>query len=299
MQHHDGTDVGPPAAYNGSSIPLGGPGGGSDPALLEFLSQVDTRFKMNDLGSFWGMEDAFRALVESGFATRFINHELAQMVAQPSYLGNWRPSQIVIHRGSGFALSIWFLEHSRKYIHTTSFLGMYSPVGKASLYYDVYRLPANYKNSVFDPAVQLIPDGVGITGQGGILLLQSEDHVYNFHAERPLPVLSFVTASFQTMEWLFNKDNLYAWNANDAERSCTQLRVASYVLGRLSYPSSLEALETLVDHGHHSVRWAAMENMGRISRRAALECITRATTDPHPHVRRAAAATLRLSAPPK
>lgn len=268
--------------------------GAGDPALESFLAEVKARFELTDVSTFWPLEDAFRRLVESGFASRHINRELTRIVADPSYLGDWRPGQIVIHRGPGFALAIRFLESRSQYIHTTPFLGMYSPIGKDSLHYDAYSLPeTGYRNDVFDPGVRLEPEGRGITGPGGILLLESARCVYDFRTPRPIPVLSFVTAPFQTLEWLFARDSLHAWQANDAERSCTQLRVAAYVLGRLSNPSSIDALSSIVDHGHHSVRWAAMENLGRISRRAALAAINKAATDPHPHVRRAATATLR------
>jgi len=41
-----------------------------------------------------------------------------------------------------------------------------------------------------------------------------------------------------------------------------------------------------------SVRWAAIQNLGRLSRSEALIKIREAVNDPHPHVRRAAQKTL-------
>ena len=64
------------------------------------------------------------------------------------------------------------------------------------------------------------------------------------------------------------------------------------ILGRLAHQSSLEALEQLTSHGHHAVRWAAVQNIGRLSRSVALVKLEQALDDPHPHVRRAAAKSL-------
>lgn len=266
-----------------------------DPRLAHFTAQVDQRFRRDQMESFWSLEEEFRQLAHSDFAQQFVNRELELIRQDPSHLGEWRPNQLVIHRGRGYALSIWLLESERRYIHSTSFLGMCAPIGTESLSYDVYRLPANYRNAIFDPAVRLEPAGSGITAPGGILLLQSDRFAYDFKVRQPLPVLKFASSSFQALEWLFNKDNLHAWQANDSELVWTQLRVAAYILGRLANQSSLEPLELLSTHPHHAVRWAAIQNLGRISRQAALPKLEQALSDPHPHVRRAAAKTLQPS----
>ena len=263
-----------------------------EPNLAHFIEQVERNFLTDQLESFWSLEEDFRRLVQSGAAGALFNRELEQLLRNPSYMGNWRPNQMMVHRGRGFALSIWLFDKPRQYIHTTPFYGMYAPLGAESLHYDIYKLPEGYRNSVFDPALKLVPAGSGMTAPGGILLLQSDQYTYDFKVERPLPVLKFTSASFQTMEWLFSKDQLNAWQANDSELVSTQLRVSAYILGRLAHQSSLEALEQLTSHGHHAVRWAAVQNIGRLSRGVALAKLQQALDDPHPHVRRAAEKTL-------
>ena len=276
------------------------PAAASVPALDEaatdlamFLEQVERRFRAETPESFWTLEEAFRCLVHSGGLGAVFNRELQRLLDNPSYMGNWRPNQMMLNRGRGHALSIWLFDQPRRYIHTTPFYGMYAPLGTESLHYDIYRLPPGYRNAQFDPSLRLEPAGSGMTAPGGILLLQSEQYVYDFHIERPLPVAKFTTASYQTLEWLFERDSLQAWQANDSELVSTQLRVSAYILGRLADASSLEALQALGSHGNHSVRWAALQNIGRLNRGAALEQLQQALSDPHPHVRRAAAGSLR------
>ncbi len=263
-----------------------------DSHLARFIEQVEKNFQTDAIESFWGLEEEFRRLIHSGSPGAVFNRELERLVDNPSYMGNWRPNQMMVHRGRGFALSIWLFDKPRQYIHSTPFYGMYAPLGKESLYYDIYKLPQGYRNALFDPTLKLEPAGSGITAPGGILLLQSDQYVYDFRIERPLPVMKFTSASHQTMEWLFSKDQLNAWQANDSELVSTQLRVSAYILGRLAHQSSLEALEQLTSHGHHAVRWAAVQNIGRLSRSVALVKLEQALDDPHPHVRRAAAKSL-------
>jgi hypothetical protein len=266
----------------------------TDPDLAHFTEEVDRTFSLTEAReSFWGLEEEFRRLLHSGFVSRFFQAELDKLKSNPAYAGDWRPNQTIVHRGRGWALAVWLFETPRRFIHSTPYHAMYAPLGQQSLHYDIYKLPEGYRNAVFDPSLKLEPAGSGVTCPGGILLLQSDQYAYDFKVEQPLPVLKFTTSAFDTLEWLFAKDSLHAWQANDSELIWTQLRVASYVLGRLAHQSSQEPLELLTTHPHHSVRWAAIQNLGRLSRSAALTKVEAALNDPHPHVRAAAAKTLR------
>lgn len=265
----------------------------AEPDLASFLAEVERRFRPEAPDTFWQLQDAFRALVLGGGLAALFNRELRRLLDNPNYMGHWRPNQMMLNRGYGHALSIWLFDQPRRYIHSTPFYGMFAPLGAESLHYDVYRLPQGYRNAQFDPEIRLEPAGSGFTAPGGVLLLQSDQYVYDFKVERPLAVAKFTSASYQTLEWLFERDSLRAWQANDSELVSTQLRVAAYILGRLGAGSSIEALQALGSHRNHSVRWAAVQNLGRLDREAALERLRQTLDDPHPHLRRAAAGTLR------
>jgi hypothetical protein len=263
------------------------------PELKRFLDEVERRFRLESAESFWTLEEAFRQLVLDGALATVFNRELRRLLDDPAYTGNWRANQMMLNRGRGHALSIWLFDRPRRYIHSIPYYGMLAPLGAESLHYDVYRLPANYRNAQFDPDLRLEPAGSGFTAPGGVLLLQSDQYVYDFKVQRPLTVAKFTTSAHHTLEWLFEREPLRAFQANDSELVSTQLRMAAYILGRLADDSSLEALESLGDHRNHSVRWAAVQTIGRLDRGAALERLRRALDDPHPHLRRAAAGSLR------
>lgn len=261
--------------------------------VADFAEAVDRVFVRDEIETFWRCEDAFRRLLDSGFAAEMFRHELRAIVDDATYIGDWQRSQLMVQRGSGFALSLALFETPRRYIHTTPYYGMYAPLGAQGLHYDRYRLPANYRNDVFDPSLRLEPAGSGVTRPGAILQLLSAEYAYDFRVEQPTLVAKFTSAPFHTLEWLFSKDSLRPWQANDSELSSTQLRVAAYILGKLAHQSSLEPLLAMTRHPHHAVRWAAIQAVGRLSRTEALTQLQRAQADPHPHLRRAAAKTLK------
>lgn len=260
--------------------------------ISAFIAQVKQRFNTSAPETFWSCEDIYRGLLTGSFVKEMVNDSLRRLVWDNYHIGDWPPNQMMLHRGSGYALSISLFDTPRRYIHTTPFYGMYAAVSDVDLQYDFYELPAAYNNSVFDPALQLQYGGSGRVTRGEVLQIRSDVYAYDFKVEEPLLVLKFTTAPFHTLEWLFNKDSLRPWQANDADLSSTQLRVAAYILGRLSHQSSLEPLKMLASHVNPTVRWAGIQNLGRLSRSDALVRLKTAVNDPHPHIRRAAQKTL-------
>lgn len=262
------------------------------PELAAFVSRVERDFDRNRIETFWHLEPHLLDLVGSGYACRALNNELQNLLRDSEFIGDWHSNQLVLHRGQSFALAVWLFDKPRQYIHSLPYYGMYIPLGKEVLQYDMYRLPEGYDNQVFDPNIKLEPIGSERITSGDVLRLQTDAVVYDFRVSAPVAVLKLTTAPFHTLEWLFNRESLFAWQANDSALTASQLRVAAYVLGKLANPTSIEPLSSLTSHAHHSVRWAAIQSLGRISRTAALQKLTIAVNDPHPHVRRAAVRVL-------
>lgn len=221
-----------------------------------------------------------------------MNRELAALVADPCHFGAWRPTEWVLHQGRGFVLAVSVFDKPRRYVHALPFYAFYAPVTAEPLSYDRYRLPAAYNNPVFDPGLKLEKVDSAVVHKGDALALHTREYAYDFHLPKPVLVLKLSTAPILPLEWLFQKDTLQSWQANDADLTSTQLRVAADVLGKFAHQSSLEPLKLLTSHGHHAVRWTAIQNLGRINRTEALARLEVACIDPHPHIRRAAAKTL-------
>lgn len=259
--------------------------------LTDFIEEVESRYKPAQPETFWSCEPAVARLLAEGAVARWINDELRTLAADPQYLGNWTATEAVLHRSSKWKLSVAVFDTPRRFVHALPFLAIYAPLD-SDLTGDRYKLPEGFRNDVFDPGARIEPAGSVKVGRGETLRLETDRFAYDFQLPRPMPVLRFVSASLRPLEWLFSKSTLQAWQANDADLSSTQLRVAAYVLGKIAHHSSIEPLRELSTHPHHAVRWAAIQNLGRMSRSQALAKIREAVNDPHPHVRRAAQKTL-------
>ncbi|MGH2359559.1 MAG: HEAT repeat domain-containing protein, partial [bacterium] len=250
-----------------------------------------SHYRATEPETFWSCEEPLGRLLAGGAVADWMNQQLQSLIANPQRVGDWSAAEAVLHRGNGWTASVAIFDSPRRFIHALPFLAFYAPLG-AELVGGRYRLPEGFRNDVFDPNLRLEPAGTVRAGDREVLRLETDQYAYDFQLPRPLPVLRFASASLRPLEWLFSKNTLQAWQANDADLSSTQLRVAAYVLGKIAHHSSIGPLRRLAAHPHHAVRWSAIQNLGRLSRSEALAKIREAVNDPHPHVRRAAQKTL-------
>lgn len=259
----------------------------------DFIACVRRVFDSSRPQSFWACEELFTSLLANVPAVQDrLNKELNKLAKEPTYLGDWLPNEWVLHQGDGFVLSVSLSDPTRRFIHVLPFYAFYGSLGDAGLNYELYGLPPNYRNEVFDPGVRLQPLGTRSVAPGEPIKIDSDVHAYDFRASQSVPMLKFMSTAVRTLEWLFSADTLAAWQANDAYLPFTQLRVAADVLGKFAHQSSLEPLKQLSEHPHHAVRWSAIQNLARVNRSEAIARLQRAVADPHPHIRSAAAKTL-------
>lgn len=261
-------------------------------SLASFSQDVRSSYSAERPETFWECEPAVKRLLAGGAVQAWVNEQLTALRDNPESLGDWGAKEVVLHRDTGWAVSVALFDTPRRYIHVLPYFAFYAPLAGANLAANRYKLPADFRHEVFDPAVRLEPAGFVDSAPGNVLAVRTDQFAYDFHVAAPLPVLRFATAPLRSLEWLFSKTTLQAWQANDATVTYTQLRVASAVLGKIAHQSSIAPLRRLASHPHHAVRWAAIQNLGRLSRSEALARIREAVNDPHPHVRRAAQKTL-------
>lgn len=261
----------------------------SAPAVLErCITEIERLFDRDRIESIWLCRPAFAELLDQGAATRFLNEELRRLQRDIAYVGDWRPNHLILHRGGGYILSVAQFDQPLRYIHTSPFYGFYAPLGNTPLTYETFALPETYRNEVFDPTLKIVSTGLHELPAGDVLELRTDRRIYDLKVPRPQLLLKLTTAAYHSLEWLFSRDTLSAWQANDADLRATQLRVGAYLLGRMADESSLEPLRRLTTHPNHSARWAAVQALGRLSRSEGIAQLERALDDPHPHIRRAA-----------
>ena len=257
----------------------------------DFIQQVQSQYSTVEERTFWACEPFLTRFLAENVAENWVKEQLGRLSATGGDQPSWQPKEIRVHKGEAWTLSLTVLEAPLRFIHAVPYLAFYASL-RSDLVVDRYKLPAGFRSDVFDPNVRIeLMDRVTVPPRQ-LLRLDNTQHAYDFQVSEPLPVLIFTSRCTQSLEWLFSKTTLQAWQANDADLQFTQLRVATNVLGKIAHQTSLDPLLKLSHHSHHAVRWAAIQNMGRINRTAALSRVRAALTDPHPHVRRAAEKTI-------
>jgi hypothetical protein len=262
----------------------------------DFVQEVQSQYLSIEARTFWACEPLVQRFLAEGVAERWLTDQLRHLADAGSDNNAWQAKEAQVHRGEGWLLSLAILDTPLRFIHLAPYLAFYAPL-KGELTVDRYKLPAGFRNDVFDPNVRLEqPERITVPPRE-VLRVDSTLFAYDLQISDPVPIVRFTSRYIHPLEWLFSKTTLQAWQANDADLHFTQLRVAAQVLGKIAHQSSLEPLMKLSSHPHHAVRWAAIQNLGRISRTAAMSRVQEATSDPHPHVRRAAEKTLQQLAP--
>lgn len=261
--------------------------------LAAVVAQIESKFRSERPESIHDCGECLRQFVASDLAIRGFNLELRRLLDDSNYLGDWRSDFIVFHRGTGYTLGACVAEDRRqRYIHSLPCHALHAPLGPGELICDIYGLPQQYRNELFDPCIRLEPRG-SVTIRTGQVIETRSGEILDWVIRDPRLIVVLAAAPHETLQWLFSCDTLHAWRATDSDPSYTRMRVMAYVLGRMAQLSSVEALSVLTRHPSHAVRWAALQALARISRTAAISELRSALNDSHPHNRRAAESTLR------
>ena len=260
--------------------------------MTDLIEQLKNDLEPSDGATFFSYVPQLKKLVAEGYPARAVEADLTRVCGNPSYHGDWRPNEIYLHRSDKVGLSVWYYERQRHYIHTIPYHTILIPCGRVGLRYHRYRLPTGFDSRVFDRTLKIELVDEGYTPPGEALELCAGWLIHDFLIERPTPVLKFEFGPIETTKWMFHRDSGLAWKMSDSSSAATQLRVAAHILGRMARTTSIEPLVSLTQHPSHTVRWAAIQNLSRISKSMAVECLKIARTDPHPDIRRAANRTL-------
>jgi hypothetical protein len=237
------------------------------------------------------LESRFLKLVLSGFFSGWINRQLTTLGPMAENPGLWSLPQIEVERlADGLTISLrrYAAPQPLRSCHEAAIL---VPLGRNPLICEVYSLPP-HDNAVFDPNITLTKVR-SIAVAPGETFQTEPGHVYDIHATGG-PAVAAVLACRQdaALTWSFDRASLKATGAGDANAVDQQLRAAIELMGILRDSSSLPLLQELAAHPRHTVRWSAIQSLGRISPAAARAQLEKALQDPHPHLRAAAAKTL-------
>lgn len=152
--------------------------------------------------------------------------------------------------------------------------------------YQRYALSENYDNAFFDLSVEVLAGEYGSCQFGNsVFFPQKSASEYRDNGSLVLKVIN--QRSSECMMWEFDRHTRGARRAYAANAAGTTLRYLLRFLSEFGNAASVDAVQRLLSHPYHYVRWDAVKAIGMLNA-SELDNVLRITVDdPHPHLRKA------------
>ena len=236
--------------------------------------------------------DVLRELAASGAVAIVLNRHLQEILSSPDADSVLWNGGVLLAGTSEWSLRCYRYYRKPSAIYTLPYVSLVTALSGRMPVYNLYDLPADYVNAEFSCGLRLGPKKEARDSGNGIIRLDGRSHAIDPDFDHPVVVLRLDSAVIDDLQWRFDRNTLRAEHAISTREEDSQLVAIANVLGAMGDKHVVEALALLSQHPRHFVRWAAIINVGRISREAALDLVRLAITDTHPEIRTAAKLTL-------
>jgi hypothetical protein len=199
----------------------------------------------------------------------------------------------VIHTGGRCSINLSLIESRSRNLHWHPYDAIFCRLNPGTSRVHRYRLPDQLANEVVDLAARLEFVETLTFAAGSFLFKSADLDVLDFEAspDEPVVIARMHLPSKGPLEWTFDRETLSPIGGTGNDPAESQL--ISLIRAAAVFPGSdLESLRRAVGHPSHSVRWAAVQAIGKLDSDAAVELLPGLARDPHPHIRRAAERTL-------
>lgn len=265
------------------------------PALAKFCEQADALVRAGDPATLWDVQPCFQELLTTDVVEAFVAHELHAIATRPHHfligssdvhapLVETAAYSLVVKRLTPDALAsgpiVSLTEHTLLAVRA------------GSVEVERFALAPPFRIDVFDRSARLVRSPPATLGPGMVARFRAPGETFRLRLDAPAILIQLLSSIVAPVRWIFHPDTLEPVRAAAARLSSSRLQFTCRTLAALGSPSSIPALQKLTAHPEHYVRWAAIQGICAISRDDGIACLRRATSDEHPHVRRAAERTL-------
>ncbi len=268
------------------------------PALGSFAETV-LRVVTDDPESFWGCEEALRALAgNQSFVADLVNYELTRLRRDPSYVARESTeSRIALLIHPNVELGLVHVEPREDVAPSgLSTIGdhvMIGSLGPGTLRLEAMKHSTPVTADIFDPTRALDVAAELQVAPGDVRLFHAGiDAVVERSPIGPACMLLFIYRGATRVRWLFDGTSRLPTRVVSSDHQTYRMDFAARILARMGYEPAAPTLEDLFSHPAHFVRWAAARELMLLDPERGMKLIERATEDPHPHVRNAAKRSL-------
>jgi hypothetical protein len=281
------------------------------PLIRSFLERLDSSIKPRDASSFWESMKDYDELLDPSLWRQFYRNAIEKLVEDKAYSGgrDWNVHGFFLCESTNFHFSIKttisnnvgrdvfkeISEDDRNTLSTRVAPAVLSVVSGHACSFDVFRLPQGASPDVFDPSVRMVQSGTRtyvpwerIEVDGPI---ESIELCQEAGVETCILELSMADMAFQ--RWEFDRRTGIPHGPVLVSAETIILMAMLDEVSRFNYTPALGQVIDLSSHQDFNVRWAVARCAAVLDADAARVLITTLLSDPHPTLRKMAAAVVR------
>lgn len=169
--------------------------------------------------------------------------------------------------------------------------------GTATFVVRRFRQPHPEPNDVFDPTKKLETLGDTALEPGEAIALRAAVDAYDIVAQDAAAIALIAASPYMVdLEWHYERATLRPKRLEPVRNSWLRLRELLRFGEALGAPDLIGALEALIPHPSHFIRWSAARLAMGLSPERGTEVMRALVDDPHPQLQAAARKTLRVDA---
>lgn len=262
--------------------------------LRFFIDFANAQLNNAEASDFAGLVPVFERLAcrARPCAEELLLAELAELHERPHYHAEgWDTNQLLLEVNKNFSLGISLLQATPAHLLNAVADAAYIVLGTAPFSYSLYKMPADMDRNVFRADLEPRFHASRTVLPGQMLQLQAGIDIIDWRVEEPVMLLRLIAAPSERVQWVYQKHPVRPWFIASVDPGVTQLSALSAYFADARYVPALGALEELLRHPSHQVRWESAGALWKIDRDTGLAALRQLLDDPHPHVHRAAART--------
>jgi HEAT repeat protein len=262
--------------------------------LKDFLTAAENRIQAEPNSGFTSCGGLLEDLCRSGAFTELVNYELERLLRDPNYaLEASSDIDMLVLRSRFFNLLLKIVaQPSQARLFGQASDLFLAPLMKSGVTIARYREPEPEQSAERVRRLRFEGNEMVAFGQSSYFKAGQDIFVIRGDAAFPTLVACFASAATLTTRWEYETATLARVRVVAADHSVSRLQLLASVLAQMKNPCAIPALEGLMEHPAHYVRWAALEAIFSLDRERGAALLKTAATDPHEHVRTAAIRSL-------
>ena len=267
--------------------------------LRNFVIEANHLIQDDCSGGFRACGELLESICRDGVFTELINYELDCLLHDSNYsLEASTDIDMLVWKSPYFTLLLKLLIEPQRQdrLFGMPFDHILAPVSARGVTFDRYHQPRPLPNDVFDRTRRIVFAGEETLIPGQSRYFRAGQDIFlirNDVSEKEPPLLAvFASPDKLSLRWEYDRTTLAPVRAAASDTSASRLEFVAWMMSAMNNHSSLPALEGLLAHPAHFVRWAALKAIYRLDSEKGRELLFAALEDSHEHVRNAARRSL-------